>query len=141
MTLPVLFVCDKNAVRSIAAEALFQKKFPEVICHSAGLTPTGQIDPFMAGLLISKGMQIDVDREPQGIAPFPIAQPAHIITLSREAFDFFRSWPERHPETQLDFWEIPTPPNDPFSMAREQALVGYQDILRSLETHIRNSFQ
>ncbi len=134
----VLFMCNYNAVRSPAAEAIARHYFGKSIyVQSAGVRQGEPIDPFMVAALDEIG--IDASRHrPRTVEELEDWEGLNfdlIITLSPEAHH--RALELTHTlAADVEYW--PTP--DPTLVqdgTREQRLDGYRDVRDGLTAKIK----
>ena len=125
MTSPrILFLCERNAVRSPMAAALVPGS------TSAGLDADPYVDPFAASVL--PGI---MNHEPHTVADADLAQADVVIALSQAAFEAAKSLRKNH-TYELEYWDLPAIPSH--DGPRDQILEGYQAILKALKEHIAN---
>ncbi len=127
---PVLFLCERNAVRSPMAAALLPG------AASAGLDPAGWVDPFACAAMLENGVDI-ATHTPHKVAFTRIAPGTLVIALSIPAFEAAREHREKQ-GFELDYWDLPAVPGPDGS--RDAILEGYRAIRDALKGHLRNRF-
>ena len=134
----VLFMCNFNAVRSLAAEAIARHYFGKSIyVQSAGVRSGEPRDPFMVGALDEIG--IDASRhKPRTIEELEEWEGLNfdlIVTLSPEAHH--KALALTHTiAADVEYW--PTPDPAAFQEgSREQRLDGYRDVRDGLIARIK----
>ena len=125
----ILFACTQNAVRSVMAKGLFEKKSyaPAGRVVSCGVIE-GHLDGFVVAVLQEKG--IDVSTHESQV--FEALEPADfdlIVSFSREAEDKARRWANQGCETL--FWDVPPPQTD--ERSRDTILESYRQIRDQIE--------
>jgi len=133
MTKKILFVCEGNSIRSIMAEAAFNK-----FCHkkgwkaiSAGTRPTNRIDDNTKQAL--KEVKIPLKKKAPSLFTFEIAVDAKKIIKMDEHIPNF---PALVPEEQLITWSIGDVvgrPIDRFRQARDQIIVNVKELIKRLK--------
>ncbi|MCB1539037.1 MAG: low molecular weight phosphatase family protein [Rhodospirillales bacterium] len=126
----VLFLCDRNAVRSPMAAALLSG------AHSAGLDPAPYVDPFACTVTLEIGVDITA-HEPRAVDFAAIAPATQVIALSPAAFAAAHEW-RLKTGFELETWDLPAIP-DPEG-PREHTLAGYRALRDALRAHIANRF-
>ena len=134
----VLFMCNFNAVRSLAAEAIARHYFGKSIyVQSAGVRSGEPRDPFMVGALDEIG--IDASRhKPRTIEELEEWEGLNfdlIVTLSPEAHH--RALDLTHTiAADVEYWPTPDP-TIPQEGTREQRLEGYRSVRDGLIARIK----
>ena len=134
----VLFLCTKNAVRSVMAQYLADRHCRRrVFVASAGIDPADEINGFVYSVLEEVG--IDAGRhKPHGFEDEEAEQFDLIITLSPEAQHRVTKL-HLKPDATFEYW----PTMDPSIFAggtREQALEGYRQLREGLQQRIERRF-
>ncbi|HEY8964714.1 MAG TPA: hypothetical protein VIN59_09660 [Alphaproteobacteria bacterium] len=120
----ILFLCERNAVRSPMAQSLVPGS------TSAGLSADSYVDPFAASILPAI-----MNHEPRTVDADDLAAADIVIALSRPAFEAAKEWKNDH-SFALEYWELPGIPSH--DGPREIILEGYQAILKALREHLAN---
>ena len=120
----ILFLCERNAVRSPMAASLVPGS------TSAGLSADNYVDPFAASILPAI-----TNHEPHTVTPDDLAEADIVIALSRPAFEAAQGWKPSH-HYDLEYWDLPGIPSH--DGPRDQILQGYEAILKALKEHIKN---
>ena len=132
----ILFACTQNAVRSVMAKGLFERKsyLSARRAVSCGVIE-GSLDGFVVAVLREKG--IDISRHEAQV--FEALDPANfdlIVSLSREADDKARRWANEECETL--FWDVPPPhAND---RSRDIILESYRQIRDQIDWLLTDYF-
>ena len=124
MTGKILFLCDRNAVRSPMAASMLPGS------TSAGLDADDAVNPFVASMLPEL-----VNHEPRTVTPDDLAGAEIVIALSPTAFEAARDWKSAH-DFDLEYWQLPEIPSH--EAPREVILDGYRAIHRALAEHLKN---
>jgi protein-tyrosine-phosphatase len=127
----ILFLCDRNTVRSPMAAGMLRG------AASAGLCPDDRVDPFACAVMLEDGIDI-TGHVPAAVDPKTLKADTHVIALSVEAFAAARKWREKT-GFDLDYWDVPAPPS--LEGSRETILDGFRDLREALKNHIRNRFR
>ncbi|MBU6235778.1 MAG: hypothetical protein KGQ41_08035 [Alphaproteobacteria bacterium] len=127
----ILFLCDRNAVRSPMAAALAGHG-----AASAGLMPDDAVDPFAVGCLLENGIDISA-HTPHHVTPDTITPDTVVISLTLGAFGEARIWKQDR-GFELEFWDLPEVPAH--DQPRDMIMDGYRAIREALKAHIRNRF-
>jgi protein-tyrosine-phosphatase len=128
----VLFVCERNAVRSRLAEAVARFHFGKrVYIASAGIRP-GEADPFVAAVLAEAGIPAPTS-EAQAFDDLHDVAFDLIVTLSPEAHHRALELTRTQAVT-VEYW----PTFDPTAQEgnRAQRLAAYRDVLAALAAHV-----
>ena len=133
----VLFMCNYNAVRSAAAEAIARHYFgTSTYVQSAGVRSGEPIDPFMIAALDEIG--IDASRhKPRTVEELEEWEGLNfdlIVSLSPEAHHAALEL-TRTVAADVEYWPTPDPTIGQGS--REQRLDGYRDVRDGLMLRIR----
>lgn len=134
----VLFLCTKNAVRSVIAAYLADRHCRRrVFVASAGIDPADEMDGFVYAVLEEVGID-SAKHRPRGIEEDEAEQFDLIVTLSPEA----QHWVSKlHLKSDADFEYWRTMDPTIFSGGtREQALEGYRQLRDGLQTRIEQRF-
>jgi protein-tyrosine-phosphatase len=127
---PVLFLCDRNTVRSPMAQGLLPGS------SSAGLDADSYIDPFACAVMSEDGIDIS-GHEPKTVNFRALKKDMLVVALSLPAFEAARKWREKA-GFELDYWDLPAVPSP--DGGREAILDGYRSIRQALKAHIANRF-
>ncbi|NBX65775.1 MAG: low molecular weight phosphatase family protein [Proteobacteria bacterium] len=136
MTQRILFLCDRNSVRSPMAAALLSARVPAASVASAGLMPDDAVNPFAIGAMLENGVDIS-GHTPVQISPENISPDILVITLTRGTFDHARQW-RKNTGFELEFWDLPDVPEP--EGPRDLIVDGFRAIREALKAHIRNRF-
>ena len=133
-----LFMCNFNAVRSLAAEAIARHYFGKSIyVQSAGVRSGEPADPFMVAALDEIG--IDATRhKPRTLAQLEEWEGLNfdlIVTLSPEAHHAAMSATEAD-ATAVEFWPMPDP--SAVNGSRGQILDAYRDLYRRIREKLED---
>ncbi|GJE03854.1 Arsenate reductase [Methylobacterium isbiliense] len=133
----VLFVCNFNAVRSAAAEALARHYFGRsVYVQSAGVRSGEPTDPFMVAALDEIGIDAQKHR-PRTLDELEEWEGLNfdlIVSLSPEAHHAALEL-TRTVAAEVEYW--PTPDPTAVQGSREQRLDAYRDVRDGLAARIR----
>jgi len=134
---PVLFACTQNAVRSVMAKALFEKRLlsadrPAVSCGVI----EGPLDGFVVSVLAEVGVDVS-DHEAQVFDALDPGQFALIISFSREAEDKAQRW--ARPDCTTLFWDV-RPPHVS-ERSREETLDSYRQIRDEIDGLLTEFFR
>lgn len=132
----VLFLCDRNAVRSPIAEALLRHQAIENV-SSAGLNADDTIDPFAVAVMKEDGLDLS-GHTPRTVDARTLDKDVLVVALSRDAYEAARVW-RREKGFELDLWDLPAPPS--LEGSRESILDGFRGIRDALKAHIANRFR
>ena len=126
---PVLFACTQNAVRSVMAKALFEKRqlSPERQAVSCGIIE-GPLDGFVVSVLAEAGVDISA-HEAQVFEALDPAEFDLIISFSKEAEDKALRWAKPGCTTLL--WDV-SPPHVS-ERSRDETLNGYRQTRDEIE--------
>ncbi len=132
----ILFACTQNAVRSVIAKALFEKKSysPAGKAVSCGVIE-GPLDGFVITVLQEKG--IDVSRHEAQV--FEALEPAKfelIVSFSREAEYKASIWANQDCETL--FWDVRPPHVN--ELSRDSTLESYRQIRDQIDRLLADYF-
>jgi len=135
--LPILFACTQNAVRSVMAKALYEKRLlsagrPAVSCGVI----EGPLDGFVVSVLAEAG--IDVSEHEAQV--FDVLDPGEfdlIISFSREAEDKARRWAK--PDCITAFWDVRPPQVS--ERSREETLDSYRQIRDEIDARLTEFFR
>ncbi|MCJ2080604.1 low molecular weight phosphatase family protein [Methylobacterium sp. J-090] len=133
-----LFMCNFNAVRSLAAEAIARHYFGKSIyVQSAGVRSGEPADPFMVAALDEIG--IDAARhKPRTLAELEEWEGLNfdlIVTLAPEAHHAALEL-TRTNAVEVEYWPTPDPTNF-HEGSRDQRLDGYRDVRDGLIYRIK----
>ena len=127
----ILFSCTLNAVRSVMAEAFFNRMAPAGwISVSCGVI-AGPADGFTLAVMEEKEISIDINRKSKIFSDFDSNQIDYAISLSVEAQYHLDNWDKSVPQ---EHWIV----KEPFSAdeSREAQLVHYRLIRDEISTHV-----
>ena len=127
----VLFSCTLNAIRSVMAEALFNKIAPESLKSVSCGFIAGPPDGFTFAVMEEKGISLDLNRQPKLFADFNVGDIDYAVSLSIEAKYHLDKWSELVPH---EHWYI----KEPFSIDenREAQLRHYRLIRDEISTYV-----
>ena len=129
MDAPVLFLCNRNAIRSPMAAVLANRM--GVAAESAGVTP-GVPDPLSQAALDEIGLAIP--QGPRDVATVKLGRFGLIVALSPQARHRALEL-TRHLGTEVEYWAVADP--SLVDGSREQRLAAYRavrdDLLKKLE--------
>ena len=130
----ILFVCQRNALRSPIAQALAKHLYINIInSQSAGLFPEN-IDPFAAAIMSEIGIDI-AHHKPNTIENALKQKFQHIISLAPEAHHKILSSIENTDNIKIQYW----PTLDPSMIHgnREQKIHAYRQVREQLKQKIK----
>ena len=133
MSQTVLFVCNRNAIRSPMAAALLSHLGG--VAESAGVTP-GDPDPLSGAVLEEIGLSITAP--PQPVDAVKLGGFSLIVALSPQAQHRALEL-TRNLQTKVEFWHVADP-----SLAdgsREQRLAAYRMVRDELLRKLKERFQ
>ena len=130
----IIFVCEKNSVRSVLAEAL-ASKYLSGESDSAGLTPDDDHDAVVLNKIEELGLPIPT--HPPRHLDDVMDDSAYYVALSENVFNALRSVPQLS-SSAIEYWETPHPPVP--DEHRDQAMKQIDSITHSLRDHMRNRF-
>ena len=127
----VLFSCTLNAIRSVMAEAIFNKIAPESWESVSCGVIAGPPDGFTFAVMEEKGISLDLNRQAKLFADFNACDIDYAVSLSIEAEYHLNKWSELVPH---EHWLI----KEPFSADenREAQLKHYRLIRDEISTHV-----
>jgi protein-tyrosine-phosphatase len=132
----ILFVCERNAVRSPMAQALAAAVLPRSIhLASAGILP-GERDSFVDAVLGEVGLSIGEHR-PTGIEELEDMNFDLVVTLSPEAHHRALELTRTH-AIEVEYW--PTPDPTGIEGSRTQVLAAYREVRERLRARIAERF-
>lgn len=126
---PILFLCDRNTVRSPMAAAMIPG------AESAGLSSDPMVEGFACAVMLEDGIDISA-HEPRTLKQSMLKKGMLVVALSVSAFEAARKWRDKA-GFELDYWDLPTVPEHG---NRETLLDGYRAIRDALKLHVRNRF-
>ncbi len=147
----IIFLCDRNTVRSPMASALFDAGSPqrEVSVSETDLTRTSEsygidaddmVDPFACAAMFEEGIDI-TGHQPRNAGPKTFRPGDLVIALSLPAFETAQKWRakgQNHAGFELEFWSLPDVPS--LNGSRDSILDGYRAIVRAIKAHMDNRF-
>lgn len=136
MALSVLFLCDRNTVRSPIAAAMLARALPSAAIASAGIAADASIDPFAVAAMAEDGIDLSA-HQPRSADWAAIAPGTLVIALSMGAFTAAKA--HRNAGFELEFWDLPAVPSP--DAPRDMVLEGYRAIREALRLHINNRFK
>ncbi len=99
----LLFVCIENSCRSQMAEGFARAQgHDRAIAHSAGSSPSGQVNPRAVGFMAEKNIDLNLQRS-KGLDDLPALRWDYVVTMG--CGDACPHLPARH---RLD-WDLPDP--------------------------------
>ena len=127
----VLFSCTLNAIRSVMAEAIFNKIAPESWRSVSCGVSAGPPDGFTFAVMEEKGISLDLNRQAKLFSDFNIVDIDYAVSLSIEAKYHLDKWSKLVPH---EHWYI----KEPFSADenREAQLKHYRLIRDEINTHV-----
>lgn len=138
--LAVLFVCDRNAIRSPVASALARLALPEqtIVLSAAASTAAEEVDGFAVAVMAERGYDLAPARPQTLEAVTPdleaLAARLVIVALSAGAAPAARAVAQRLGCTCLH-WIFSDPSE--FEGRREEKLLAYRELRDALEARIR----
>ena len=102
----VLFSCTLNAIRSVMAEAIFNKIAPESWKSVSCGVIAGPPDGFTFAVMEEKGISLDLNRQAKLFADFNAGDIDYAVSLSIEAKYHLDKWGELVPH---EHWHIKEP--------------------------------
>ena len=135
--LPILFACTQNAVRSVMAKALYEKRLlsagrPAVSCGVI----EGPLDGFVVSVLAEAGIDVS-EHEAQVFDALDPGEFGLIISFSREAEDKARRWAK--PDCITAFWDVRPPQVS--ERSREETLGSYRQIRDEIDARLTEFFR
>ena len=135
--LPILFACTQNAVRSVMAKALYEKRLlsagrPAVSCGVI----EGPLDGFVVSVLAEAGIDVS-EHEAQVFDALDPGEFDLIISFSREAEDKARRWAK--PDCNTAFWDVRPPQVS--ERSREETLDSYRQIRDEIDARLTEFFR
>ncbi|GEQ97670.1 arsenate reductase [Iodidimonas gelatinilytica] len=133
----VLFLCNRNAVRSPMAQALLYRHSRHRIAVSSAGLEAGFLDPFSVAVMDEVGIDLS-DHEPQSLAGLPDLAVDLVVSLTPEAHH--RAMELTRDGTCLaEYW----PTVDPTLVEgnRDQRLDAYRGLRDGLITRIETRFK
>lgn len=131
----VLFLCERNAVRSPIALALARHYFPDLYVQSAGILP-GARDPFVDAVLAEIGLELP-DHRPHGLADLEDLNFDLAVTLSPLAHHAALEL-TRTQAIEVEYWPSPDPTLT--EGTRDHILEAYRQLRDGLSKRIRGRF-
>ena len=128
MVKKILFLCDRNTVRSPMAASLLKD------ADSAGISADPYVG-FACAVMLEDGIDI-TGHEPRTVNPKELKPDMTVIALSAPAFESARKWREKA-GFELEYWDLPAVPEHG---SRETLLAGFRSIRDAIKGHIRNRF-
>ena len=127
----VLFSCTLNAIRSVMAEAIFNRNAPDSWKSVSCGVIAGPPDGFTFAVMEEKGISLDLNRQPKLFADFNVGDIDYAVSLSIEAKFHLNKWSELVPH---EHWQV----KEPFSADenREAQLKHYRLIRDEISTHV-----
>ena len=134
--LPILFACTQNAVRSVMAKALYEKRLlsagrPAVSCGVI----EGPLDGFVVSVLAEAGIDVS-EHEAQVFDALDPGEFDLIISFSREAEDKALRWAK--PDCSTEFWDVHPPQVS--ERSREETLDSYRQIRDEIDARLTEFF-
>ena len=127
----ILFSCTLNVVRSVMAEAFFNRMAPDGWRGVSCGVIAGPTDGFTAAVMEEKEISIDMDRQSKIFSDFDANQIDYAISLSVEARYHLDNWDNSVPQ---EHWLV----KEPFSSdeSREVQLIHYRRIRDEISKHV-----
>ena len=127
----VLFSCTLNAIRSVMAEAIFNKIAPKNWNSVSCGVVAGPPDGFTVAVMEEKGISLDLNRQPKLFSDFNASNIDYAVSLSIEAKYHLEKWSEFVPH---EHWQV----KEPFSADenREVQLKHYRLIRDEISTYV-----
>ena len=127
----ILFSCTLNVVRSVMAEAFFNKMAPDGWQSVSCGVMAGPMDGFTLAVMEEKEISIDLNRQSKVFSDFDSNQIDYAISLSVEARYHLDSWDNKMPQ---EHWLV----KEPFSTDenREVQLSHYRLIRDEISTNV-----
>lgn len=131
----VLFICDRNVLRSPMAEAIAKQMFgAEVYVDSVGVHEhDGEIDPFVVEILAEEALDASTHR-PKSLADLMDTSFDLIVSLSPEAHHQAIEL-TRTSAAEVEYWNLYDP--SLIEGSRETRLAGYRELREALRERIR----
>lgn len=129
----VLFVCNRNAIRSPMAAALLNSL--DVAAESAGVSP-GQPDPLSQAAMVEVGLAF-----PQGPRPVDAVKLGRfdlVVALSPQAQHRMLEM-TRNTRTPVEYWQVADP--SLVDGSREMRLAAYRAVREDLLKKLKERFQ
>ena len=133
MTAPVLFLCNRNAIRSPMAAALLGDL--GVAAESAGVTP-GDPDPLSSAALDEIGLAIA--SPPRDVEKVKLGRFGLIVALSPQAQHRALEM-TRNLGTPVEYWAVADP--SAVDGSREQRLAAYRAVRDDLLKKLKDRFE
>jgi len=134
MTTNVLFVCNRNAIRSPIAAALLNH-LGGGPAESAGITP-GEADPLSQAVMAE--LDLSFPRGPRHVDTVRLGRFGLVVTLSPQAQHRMLDL-ARNTQVAVEYWQVADP-----SLAdgsREQRLAAYRAVRDDLLKKLKERFQ
>ena len=127
----ILFSCTLNVVRSVMAEAFFNKMAPDGWQSVSCGVIAGPTDGFTLAVMEEKKIYIDLHRQPKIFSDFDANQIDYAVSLSVEARFHLDNWNNKVPQ---EHWLV----KEPFSTDknREVQLGHYRLIRDEISKHV-----
>lgn len=131
----VLFLCNRNTIRSPMAAALLERVGGQTPGESAGIAP-GEPDPLSDAVLVEIGLGIP--GPPRTVDALKLGRFGLIVALSPQAqhraLELTRNLP-----TPVEFWQVADP--SLVDGSREQRLVAYRAVRDDLLHKLKDRFR
>ena len=121
----ILFICTGNSFRSIVAEALTKKIYPEIEAESAGVQPASKIASNAKNLLEKDGALEHVKDMPQGVEKDALERADLIVVMESDHSTYLKE-KYRVEGNRIENWDIRDPiypevePEDAFQKIKEK---------------------
>lgn len=127
----ILFSCTLNAIRSVMAEAFFNRIAPVGWRGVSCGVIAGPADGFTFAVMEEKEISLDMNRQSQIFSDFNSSEIDYAVTLSIEAQYHLDKWGKSVPQ---EHWIV----KEPFSSddSRENQLKQYRLIRDEISTHV-----
>ena len=133
----VLFVCNRNTVRSPAAAALLRHRLgARLFVESCGLEPGEASDPFVVAAMAELGFDLS-HHQPKSIEEVADGSFDLLISLTPQAQHHATEF-ARGRAVDLEYWPVVDPTEA--DGGREQRLQAYRDMTRELARRIAGRF-
>ena len=127
----ILFSCTLNAIRSVMAEALFNRMAPKGWRSVSCGVIAGPADGFTFAVMEERKISIDMHRQPKIFSDFDSSQIDYAVSLSVEAQYHLEQWDRLVPQEHWTIKELFLSDEN-----REIQLKNYRLIRDEINTHV-----
>lgn len=134
----VLFICQRNAVRSPMAEYILRKHLDNTkVIASAGLHPDDAVHPIALQVMLGHGIDI-TPHQPQGIDSYTSTPIKQIIYVGRNPIPDAVKTLANQQDAELNQWQIEEP--DMLQGSQQMLKMQYQTIFEQIQRYINDFF-